>query len=57
MIDSEFSGVAFSRHPLKPITSMCAYIEAVFGQGEGLVSGELTSDSYEARKLQHVETQ
>ncbi|XP_062522219.1 prodigiosin synthesizing transferase PigC-like isoform X2 [Corticium candelabrum] len=48
MIDSEFSGVAFSRHPLKPITSMCAYIEAVFGQGEGLVSGELTSDSYEA---------
>jgi pyruvate,water dikinase len=47
MINSECSGVAFSRHPLRPMTSTSAYIEAVYGQGEGLVSGHLLADGYE----------
>eukprot|EP00118_Oscarella_pearsei_P005272 m.24046 g.24046 ORF g.24046 m.24046 type:complete len:980 (+) comp28565_c0_seq3:186-3125(+) len=47
MVNSEFSGVAFSRHPLKPVSSKCSYVEAVYGLGEGLVGGELSSDSYE----------
>lgn len=49
MINSEVSGVAFSRHPLKPVSCQGVYIEAVHGIGEGLVSGELDPDSYEVR--------
>ena len=44
---SSVSGVAFSRHPLYPVTANCVFIEAVYGLGEGLVSGELDSDRYE----------
>lgn len=47
MVNSEQSGVAFSRQPLKPITANCVFIEAVYGLGEGLVSGELEADRYE----------
>ena len=47
MVNSETSGVAFSRHPLKPLTAGSVLIEAVYGLGEGLVSGELEADSYE----------
>ena len=47
MVESEVSGVGFSRHPLKPLSSDCALIEAVYGLGEGLVSGELEADRYE----------
>ena len=46
-MNSEISGVAFSRHPLKPLSSDCVFIESVFGLGEGLVGGELEADSYE----------
>lgn len=46
-MNSETSGVAFSRHPLKPLTADSVLVEAVFGLGEGLVSGELEADSYE----------
>ena len=49
MVNSEVSGVAFSRHPLKPVSSDCVFIEAVYGLGEGLVSGELEADRYEVR--------
>ena len=57
MINSECSGVAFSRHPLKPMTSTCSYIEAVYGQGEGLVGGQLLADGYEVRNKATVSRQ
>ena len=49
MVNSEVSGVAFSRHPLKPLSANCVLVEAVYGLGEGLVSGELEADRYEVR--------
>ncbi|XP_065909543.1 rifampicin phosphotransferase-like isoform X2 [Dysidea avara] len=50
MVNSETSGVAFSRHPLKPLTADSVLVEAVYGLGEGLVSGELEADSYEVSR-------
>ena len=47
MVNSEVSGVAFSRHPLTPLSSNTVLVEAVFGLGEGFVSGELEVDRYE----------
>ena len=49
MVNSEVSGVGFSRHPLKPVSSDAVLVEAVYGLGEGLVSGELEADRYEVR--------
>ncbi len=46
MINSSKSGVAFSRHPLRPCSTGAALVSAVWGVGEGLVSGELDSDEY-----------
>ena len=51
MVNSETSGVAFSRHPLKPLTADSVLVEAVYGLGEGLVSGELEADSYEVKLM------
>ena len=48
-MNSEMSGVGFSRHPLKPLSSDVSLIEAVYGLGEGLVSGLLEADHYEVR--------
>ncbi len=47
MIDSEVAGVAFSRHPIKVLDRELILISGVWGQGEGLVSGELESDNFE----------
>ena len=47
MVNSDVSGVGFSRHPLKPLSSNCVLLEAVYGLGEGLVSGALEADRYE----------
>ena len=44
MIDSDKSGVIFSRHPVKKDDSIL--IEAVFGLGEGIVSGMINPDQY-----------
>jgi len=49
MIDSEKSGVAFSVHPVTQDKNQIL-IEAGFGLGEAVVSGEITPDSYVARK-------
>lgn len=49
MVNSSVSGVAFSRHPLSPLTKDVVLVEAVYGLGEGLVSGELEADRYEVR--------
>jgi pyruvate, water dikinase len=44
MIDSEKSGVIFSRNPVKKNNSIL--IEAVWGLGEGIVSGKIKPDDY-----------
>ncbi|MFA4960342.1 MAG: phosphoenolpyruvate synthase [Candidatus Pacearchaeota archaeon] len=44
MVNSDKSGVVFSRHPVKNNGEIL--IEAVFGQGEGLTSGKITPDQY-----------
>ncbi len=44
MIDSEKSGVIFSKNPVKDDNSIV--IEAVWGLGEGIVSGKIKPDSY-----------
>lgn len=54
MIASEISGVAFSIHPVTNNDKQ-VIIEAVWGLGEGLVSGHLIPDSYIIDKLtRHV---
>ena len=44
MVDSEKSGVVFSKDPLYKNDKVI--IEAVFGLGEGIVSGKITPDRY-----------
>ena len=50
-MNSSVSGVAFSRHPLYPVSSNSVFVEAVYGLGEGLVSGELEADRYEVNLI------
>lgn len=44
MVDSDKSGVMFSKDPSKKNNNIV--IEAVFGLGEGIVSGQITPDTY-----------
>lgn len=44
MIDSEKSGVMFTRNPIKKDDSIL--VEAVWGLGEGIVSGRVSPDNY-----------
>lgn len=44
MINSDKSGVMFSKNPIKNNDEIM--IEAVFGQGEGIVSGKIKPDQY-----------
>jgi pyruvate,water dikinase len=44
MIDSDKSGVMFSKNPIKKDDTIM--IEAVWGLGEGIVSGQIKPDSY-----------
>ena len=44
MINSDKSGVIFSKNPIKNNDDIM--IEAVFGQGEGIVSGKIKPDQY-----------
>ena len=54
MIDSDKSGVVFSKDPSQNREDIV--IEAVFGLGEGIVSGKITPDSYlVSRKLKILE--
>jgi len=53
MVDSECAGVAFSRHPLNPISANVALVEAVWGQGEALVSGAAEPDTFEVERGPH----
>lgn len=49
MIESEASGIAFSVHPVTQDSNQLI-IEAGFGLGEAIVSGQITPDSYIIRK-------
>jgi phosphoenolpyruvate synthase/pyruvate phosphate dikinase len=49
MIESEISGVAFSVHPVTQDENQII-IEAGFGLGEAIVSGQITPDSYVIEK-------
>ncbi len=49
MIDATSSGVAFGAHPVSGDTDT-KIINAVYGLGEGLVSGDLNSDSFEIKQ-------
>ncbi len=49
MIASEISGIAFSVHPISEDPNQLI-IEAGFGLGEAIVSGEITPDSYVVTK-------
>ncbi len=46
MVNSEMSGVSFSRNPIHPLDRKNLIIESVYGQGEGLVSGALDADNF-----------
>lgn len=48
MIDSDKSGVIFSTNPVKENNNVV--IEAVFGLGEGIVSGRIKPDNYEVNR-------
>jgi len=48
MIDSEKSGVIFSSNPINEEDNVV--IEAVFGLGEGIVSGQIKPDNYEVSR-------
>ncbi|MEK6874032.1 MAG: phosphoenolpyruvate synthase [Nanoarchaeota archaeon] len=53
MIDSDKSGVIFSNNPVKENDNVV--IEAVFGLGEGIVSGRIKPDNYEiTRELEII---
>jgi pyruvate,water dikinase len=45
MVDSDISGVCFTKNPVTGSTDDII-IEAIFGQGELLVSGQVTPDNY-----------
>lgn len=49
MIESEFSGIAFSVHPVTQDRNQLI-IEAGFGLGEAIVSGQITPDSFVVEK-------
>ncbi len=52
MIQSEVAGIAFSVHPVTEDRNQMI-IEAVFGLGEAVVSGQITPDSYVVEKTPH----
>lgn len=55
MIESEISGVSFSVHPVTQERNTLV-IEAVWGLGEAIVSGQVTPDSYMVDKKTHTIT-
>lgn len=50
MVESEVSGIAFSVHPVTEDHNQLI-IEAGFGLGEAIVSGQITPDSYVVEKI------
>lgn len=56
MVDAQAAGVAFSADPVRG-TPDVAVVSAVFGLGEGLVSGELDADTYRVSSAGAVEAE
>ncbi|WP_127716969.1 phosphoenolpyruvate synthase [Halobacteriovorax sp. HLS] len=56
MIDPDVSGVTFTCDPIKG-SSEVSMVNAVFGVGEGLVSGLLEADTYTVNKLSYEITE
>jgi rifampicin phosphotransferase len=56
MVDAQAAGVAFSADPVRG-TPDVAVVSAVFGLGEGLVSGELDADTYRVLSTGVVESE
>jgi rifampicin phosphotransferase len=56
MVDAQAAGVAFSADPVRG-DARTAVVSAVFGLGEGLVSGELDADTYRVSSTGAVEAE
>ena len=56
MVDAQAAGVAFSADPVRGDADT-AVVSAVFGLGEGLVSGELDADTFRVSSTGAVETE
>ncbi len=54
MIDADTSGAAFSRDPTAPLDRDKIIVEALYGLGEGLVSGALDSDQFSVDRQSHA---
>lgn len=50
MVNSEIAGVAFSRNPLRVSDRDHLLISSVWGQGQGLVNGEIDADHFEVHR-------
>lgn len=50
MVESEVSGIAFSAHPISQDRNQIV-IEAGYGLGEAIVSGQITPDNYVVEKM------
>ncbi|MEX0798685.1 MAG: PEP/pyruvate-binding domain-containing protein, partial [Bacteriovoracaceae bacterium] len=50
MINSEISGVMFTRNPMDPLDRDNMVVDSLFGQCEALVSGELDADHYKIKR-------
>lgn len=50
MVNADRAGVAFSRNPVRALDRDSLLIAAVYGLGEGLVSGYLESDNYDVSR-------
>ena len=46
MINSDTAGVMFTQDPIQLMSNKTVVIEGVYGQGEGLVSGEFDADNF-----------
>lgn len=53
MVHSTSAGVAFSKNPVSPLNRTHVIVDAVFGQGEGLVSGLLDADHFTWNRETH----
>ena len=51
MVDARCSGVAFSKNPVSPLDKDHVIVDAVYGLGEGLVSGLLDADHHTIHRL------
>ncbi len=51
MIDSQVSGVMFTRNPLDVVDKNTILIESIYGQCEGLVSGAIEGDSFKINRI------